>query len=587
MNLKNRSFRLFAVVSIISGLFVAPASANDISFDTSGIKVPAGISVVANGINYENGYSYMRITINSTIDTASKFLTFKDFSINGILVEGKPISAAIQYFDGDNLNQEFNLYMTQENITLQKLHLIISGNGTLESKSDLQYSKSYQPIIDSLSAMGLEVTEGYNIWNSNSEYGFYVMAKLKSGVAPFHLAVKSVSLNANEIPTVAMKNVERHVLMSSDPVEISLGTSKVDPRVNLTGVTLSAVFGVYTPSTVSYSATFPAGIEATAQQNIYYDQINNQSYINLLVKNTTKSSISVNVGGIVAVDSKSATQNSLAVVQKDYSLYTIAPTVSTNEEDLLHLTLVGSGDLSQDKTLSIIGNASLVTPSKIDLSKVKLPKGFSFLPIDLGNFSYDSKTKRTTLYVKIKNVKSDVNAPALSFASVKAPTAKMNAGRPYAGPWPNIDKKRDEYFYEIGSFAGDVRVGKKLSLNGAVITVARTKYKNTATIADNSAGIMMQTYPVTPEYWKYDSKTKTTKVFQYFYSTKENASAIIYTCNLQISLNGKSVKPLTTSYTYSPEKPNGDVAIAKLSGDLRVKGGSLVVTGNYTLEPCK
>lgn len=586
MNLKNRALRLIAVVSIISGLFTSPASANDITYDSTGIKVPAGITFVVDGMKFENDYTYLLVTINSSLDTTSKFLTFKDFAISGVLDGDRPFNQKIQYFDGDNLNQQVTVNLLIGDVTAQKLNLIISGNGTLENKSDIAYPGSFTSVIASLDAMGLEATGGNHYWGTEARYGYYVMAKLKTGVKPFQIKVRSATLSGNEISPVPLGNFERPTLMGTEPVEIALGSSAVDPYINLTGVALDAVFGVYTPSTVTTSVTFPAGIEAIAQQNIYFDQVNNKSFVNLLLKNTSKNTISLNTGGIYLVDSKSDATKKLAAVDKDYTLNSIAPTVTVNEEELFPLSLVAAGNLTEEKSLDFKGKAVIATPSKVDISKVKLPSGLSFLPVDFGSLGYNSKTKRTTLYVALKNNKTDPKVAALSFANVKAVGAKIDPANPYAGPFVNADKKRNEYFYEIGSFAGDVRVGKKLSLTGKIVALARTKYTNTATLATNNEGIIVDSYAMPPEYWKYNSKTKTTAITKYFYSTIQSKEATIYSCNLKISLNGKTIKSITTGTKYDPASDSGEVLIATLPGDLRVKGGSVEITGSYSLQPC-
>ena len=114
----------------------------------------------------------------------------------------------------------------------------------------------------------------------------------------------------------------------------------------------------------------------------------------------------------------------------------------------------------------------------------------------------------------------------------------------------------------------------------------RTKYTNTATLAANAEGVVAEPNAIPAEYWKYNAKTKTTSITQYFYAEKESSVATIYSCNLKILLNGKSIKAPEVgvkldSATY------GQVVIATLPGDLRVKGGSVEVTGNYSLQPCK
>ena len=306
----------------------------------------------------------------------------------------------------------------------------------------------------------------------------------------------------------------------------------------------------------------------------------------LLLKNTSKNTISINTRDIVAVDSKANSTKTLATVDKDYGLASISPTLTNNQDQFFQVRLTADGDLTEDKTLRIQGKASVVTASKLDLSKVKIPRGFSLLPIDFNNFYYDSGTNKTTVYLGLKNKKIDVKAPALSFINIKAATAKGNTANPFAAPGINTEKNRNEYFYEIGTFNGDVRIGKKLSLTGNIAAVARTKYTNTATLATNVEEIFAYSNLSDPEYWKYNIKTKTTSVTQYFSSNKSPSIATIYACNIQITLNGKAVKAITTGSSYNSESSTGEVVIANVPGDLRTNGGNLVITGNYTLQPC-
>ena len=85
MNLKNRTLWLFSVISLTSSLFVTPASASEITVDTSRLKVPAGVTFSIDGVRFEGGYSQLFVTFSSTQDATSKVLAFKDFEITGIM----------------------------------------------------------------------------------------------------------------------------------------------------------------------------------------------------------------------------------------------------------------------------------------------------------------------------------------------------------------------------------------------------------------------------------------------------------------------------------------------------------------------
>ena len=587
MNLKNRALWLFSVISITSSLFVTPASASEITFDTSGLKVPAGVTFSIDGVRFENGYSQLYLTFSTTQDATSKVLAFKDFEISGIMNGTNPVAQKIQYFYGESFNISNSVYLLEEDITAKKLNLTISGTGTLENRSDIAYPKSYSRVIASLDAMGLEVTEGYNTWSSDNKYGYYVLAKLKAGVAPFQIKVKSATLSSNGVVAESLEVFNQPVQMGVDPMEIYLGSGLVDPSIKLTEVSLDAVFRIYTPSALTSSISLPTGItsEALTKNNIYYDSVRNKTEINASLKNTTDKTISVNFAKLKVVDKSSGTAKVVATADKNYSLVSIEP--GTGDNVGAYINFSGDGDLTENLALDIEGKVEIATPSKFNLSKVKLPKGFKLLPINFSNMGYDPKKNETFVYLYISKSGDSADSPALSFKNLKLTAGKTSTTYLYAGPYTDTVKGLQFYSHAVGSFKGDIRIGKKPTISGAVVAVARTKYTNTATLAKNDEGVSTELNVIPAEYWKYNAKTKKTSVLQYFYSEQESSVATIYSCNLKILLNGKSIKAPETGTKIGSAPSNGQVVIATLPGDLRVKGGSVEVTGNYSLQPCK
>jgi hypothetical protein len=586
MNLKNRALKLIVIVSIISSLFVSPASANDITFDTSGVKVPAGITFNVDGINSEDGYTELLITIKSTLAPTEKVLAFKDFEISGLSNEPNQRPQRIQYFFGDSFNQPINLWLIDEDITEKKLNLVISGTGTLEDRSDISYPNSYTSVIAALDAMGLETTEGSNTWSSDDTYGYYVLAKLKDGVAPFQIKVKSSTLNSNGVVAEELKISDQPVLMGVEPSEINLGYGFVDPSIKLTGVTLKTVFAKYTPSTISSSLTLPDGIryEKNDYERVRYDSTTKKSSINILVKNITDRTISVNSSKLKIVDKSTSPARVVATVDPIYSLISMRPSVGP--DDYVYLTFSGDGDLTENLTLEAQGNLAPVTPSKFNLSKVKIPKGYKMLPADFNNMNYDSKKVITQVYLVLTKSGVSENSPALSFKNIKLTAGKSSTTYLYSPPYSDRDRNIQYYYHEVGSFKGDVRTGKTLTFSGNIETIARTKYTNT--VALDTSIQDLESNKVDPEFWKYNAKTKSTSITHYFYSNNESNTATIYSCNLKILLNGKTIKaPVAGIKLDSGRDSVGGFVIATLPGDLRVKGGNVVVSGNYSLAPCK
>jgi hypothetical protein len=586
MNLKNRALKLIVIASFISSLFVSPASANDITFDTSGIKVPSGITFAVDGVSSEDGYTNLRITIKSTLAPTEKVLTFKDFEISGLSNEPDQRPQRIQYFFGDSFNQPLNLWLSDEDITDKKLNLVISGTGTLEDRSDISYPNSFTSVIAALDAMGLEATEGSNTWSSDDTYGYYVLAKLKDGVAPFQIKVKSSTLNSNGVIAEELKISDQPVLMGVEPNEINLGYGFVDPSIKLTGVTLKTVFTKYTPSTISSSLALPDGVryEKNDYERVYYDSASKKSSINILVKNITDRTISVNSSKLKIVDKSTSPARVVATVDPIYSLISMWPSVGP--DDYVYLTFSGDGDLTENLTLEAQGNLERATPSKFDLSKVKIPKGYKMLPADFNNMNYDPKKAITQVYLIITKPGVSENSPALSFKNIKLTAGKSSTTYLYSRAYSDRDRNTQYYYHEVGSFKGDVRTGKTLKFSGNIEAIARTNYTNTATLDTNIQDL--ESNKVDPEFWKYNAKTKSTSITHYFYSNNETNAPTIYSCNLKILLNGKTIKaPVAGIKLDSGADSLGAFVIATLPGDLRVKGGTVVVSGNYSLAPCK
>ena len=577
MNLKNRALQLIVIVSFISNLFVSPASANEITFDTSGIKVPAGITFNVDGVSSENGYTELLITIKSTLAPTSKVLAFKDFEISGVSDEPNQRPQRIQYFHGDSFNQQETRNLSDEDITDKKLNIVISGTGTLEDRSDIAYPNSYASVIAALDAMGLEATEGDNSWSSNDTYGYYVLAKLKAGVAPFQIKVKSTTLSSNGVVAETLKITNQPELMSVEPVEINLGYGFVDPSIKLTGVTLESVFA---------SLTLPAGItyEKNDYERVYYDSDAKKSSVNILVKNTTDRTISVNSSKLKIVDKSTSPARVVASVDPNYSLISMWPSVGP--DDYVYLTFSGDGDLTENLTLEVQGKLEPATPSKFNLSKVKIPKGYKMLTPDFNNMYYDPKKAITQVSLIITRPGISDDSPALSFKNIKLSSGKSSTTYIYSRPYSDRDRNTQYYYHEVGTFKGDVRTGKTLTFSGNIEAIARTKYTNTATLDTNIKDL--ESNKVDPEFWKYNAKTKSTSITHYFYSNNESNAPTIYSCNLKILLNGKTIKaPVAGIKLDSGGDSIGGFVIATLPGDLRVKGGNVVVSGNYSLAPCK
>ena len=586
MNLKNRALKLIVIVSFISSLFVSPASANEITFDTSGIKVPAGITFNVDGVSSENGYTELLITIKSTLAPTSKVLSFKDFEISGVSDEPNQRPQRIQYFYGDSFNQQETRNLSDEDITDKKLNIVISGTGTLEDRSDISYPNSFTSVIAALDAMGLEATEGNNTWSTDDTYGYYVLAKLKDGVAPFQIKVKSTTLSSNGVVAETLKVTNQPELMSVEPVEINLGYGFVDPSIKLTGVTLESVFAKYTPSTISSSLTLPAGItyEKNDYERVYYYSDAKRSSVNILVKNTTDRTISVNSSKLKIVDKSTSPARVVATVDPNYSLISMWPSVGP--DDYVYLTFNGDGDLTENLTLEVQGNLERATPSKFNLSKVKIPKGYKMLTPDFNNMYYDPKKAITQVSLIITRPGISDNSPALSFKNIKLSSGKSSTTYIYSRPYSDRDRNTQYYYHEVGTFKGDVRTGKTLTFSGNIEAIARTNYTNTATLDTNIKDL--ESNKVDPEFWKYNAKTKSTSITHYFYSNNESNAPTIYSCNLKILLNGKTIKaPVAGIKLDSGGDSIGGFVIATLPGDLRVKGGNVVVSGNYSLAPCK
>jgi hypothetical protein len=485
------------------------------------------------------------------------------------------------------------LWLIDEDITEKKLNLVISGTGTLEDRSDISYPNSYTSVIAALDAMGLETTEGSNTWSSDDTYGYYVLAKLKDGVAPFQIKVKSSTLNSNGVVAEELKISDQPVLMGVEPSEINLGYGFVDPLIKLTGVTLKTVFAKYTPSTISSSLTLPDGIryEKNDYERVRYDSTTKKSSINILVKNITDRTISVNSSKLKIVDKSTSPARVVATVDPIYSLISMRPSVGP--DDYVYLTFSGDGDLTENLTLEAQGNFERATPSKFDLSKVKIPKGYKMLPADFNNLTYDPKKAITLVGLIITKPGVSENSPALSFKNIKLSSGKSMTTFLYSRAYSDRDRNMQYYYHEVGSLKGDARTGKTLKFSGNIEAVTRTKYTNTATLDTNIKDLVSN--KVDPEFWNYNAKTKSTSITHYFsspYSPNDsnNKSKIgtIYSCNLKILLNGKTIKaPVASIKLDSGGDSLGAFVIATLPGDLRVKGGTVVVSGNYSLAPCK
>jgi hypothetical protein len=588
INFKSKPLAALLIVfsTLIPPFAITPAHGATPTFDLNGVVLPDGITMKIDRIEYIANYggtlAYLTFTHSNLGEKSS--LKFEALTVSGLPADAKNLLFGISYFDLKTQYPNFNIMLSDKDITKEDIKLTFKGTGTLHKQSDLAYPVSYEKTIENLKAMGLEVLNGYNVTSSDNTYGFYLEIKAMSGIQPFSFVISQSHLLADSSVDVPLTFSPRVIEAKSEPFEIEIGYSKTDPTVDLTGVKVVASFRKYVATTISSEITLPTGLESIGAVHNYYDAEKNQTTFYLDLKNTSSKNINVDMSKVSLFDETTSTVKKIGTILSEYSLATILPVNPANEYPGGSIGITVKGDLSESRKLNIKGNVKLGTPSTVKMGGLKLPSGYKLEPFNFSTISYDPIKKVTVIALEITKVGTSSSALEISKASIQK--GKIDTTYSHIAPVLNESKDKTIYYHTFGTVQGDQRMGKIITISGKLSAVKRTPYTNTATLDNELRPLYVSSdWQVQPEYWKYDSKKKVTSLLVYIDAFSLTAPTTVYFCKLNITYKGESITPLVAPKEFKP-RSNGYTTLALIPGDIRTKGGEVKVSGTYSGSGC-
>lgn len=584
---KKISVITLAIITSSTTFLSAPAYSAGLEADFSGVALPSGASITLDRATFEYGGTLLYITIKSPGAPANSVLKLQNFKVSGLPDGAESSVLGIYYYQINDQYPNFNFLLTNKDLTQSNIKVTFTGTGTYEKNSDLAYPKSYSGTFSNLDALGIEVTDGYNVYSSEGRYGFYISIKTKADVAPFSIVIGKSELRGKSFAPVALSHPERVFEVTATPTEIFLGESTTDPTINMTDVAITVTFRKYIPSTTRQIVTAPENLEVVRLTQISYFEEGKKSYIGVVVKNTSDKPINVDGRALVISDESSGSAKKISGIDAQTSLATIQPTIDDSESNYYQFSFAVPLDLRENMKLAVSGALKTVSPSIINTKKVRLPKGFTLKGTDFSHFSYDPLKNQTQIWVSVTKP-TDSNV-VLKISGVSISSGKASPTLTYAPYFYDQAKNQSRYLFDLGSISGDARVGKKITLAATLTAVKKTTFTHTATLDPAITDIYLESYSVyLPEYWKYDKKTNTTSVIAAFQKYGLKGSRSVYLCSLSIVADGKTVAAPQEPILVKPDTyPDYDsYTIAKLTGDFRAGGHTVTISGRYSASGC-
>ena len=579
--------RLSALVTALVVVAQAPAAfAAQLSVDTSGLALPAGVTVASVTPQYNPELGTTSACVTFDYAGAPTYLFFHDLQVNGSSMvgdyfEGRQIAAVPSNTgNGSRLCPVIgfgDLVSAGASVTLTST----AAQTQLSDQSTLEFPVSFTDISAKLAALGVTVTNAYMAWSASTDgiasYDFYIEATPTKQGTSVLVTWTNPRLTYGNSGIVRLSGGDPYPRISG-PTEFNLGRTTQDPMQGLGNVQVRADFVKAVPSTFSVSTKLPTGWSITADPaQWYYDSQANRTYVgDIFMRNGTKSAISVSLDSGVLSTVKSGKSTSLKLKTLPVQYLTV-PAKSSKVVNLFEAGAVG--DIRYNRALSLTVSVGRASPSTLNLKGLTLPKGFTAQPLSFDSMFYDASAKQTWLAVEITQ-------PAASAAKILIPSGLKVAGAAQdsglaAG---SVDGTTRRYFLDLGLTRGDVRSGKTIVVTGKVTTATPTAYAHNAVVDDPRTGIEVLVAP-SPEQWTYDSKAKKTQI-TVLLTHNGNAETFINTCGLAVIVDGNVVSTPLSSKEIWPGM-NVWLPIASVAGDVRTGGHAVTVSGTYGTSSCQ
>ena len=575
-----------AVTALIAVTQVPAAFAAQMSVDTSGLALPAGVTIASVTPQYNAELDTTSVCVTFDYSGAPTYLFFHDLQINGSSMvgdyfEGRQIAAVPSNTgNGSRLCPVVgfgDLSSTSAAVTLTST----LAQTRLSAQSTLEFPVSFTEISTKLAALGVTVTNAYMAWSASPDgiasYEFYVEATPAKQGTSVMVTWTNPRLTYGNSGIVRLSGGDQYPRISG-PTEFNLGGTTQDPMEGLGTVQVKADFVKAVPSTFAVSTKLPTGWSITADPaQWYYDSQANRTYVgDIFMRNGSKSAISVSLTGGVLSTVKSGKATSLKLKTLPVQYLTV-PAKSSKVVNLFEAGAVG--DIRYNRALSLSVTVERASPSTLNLKGLTLPKGFTAQPLSFDTMFYDASAKQTWLAVELTQ-------PTASAAKILVPSGLKVAGAAQASALTagTVDGATRSYFLDLGLTKGDVRSGKTIVVTGKVTTATPTTYSHTAVVGDSRTGIEVLVAP-SAEHWTYDAKTKQTQI-TVLLTHNGDWETFVNTCGVTVTVDGNVVSNPLSSKEIWPGM-NVWLPVATVTGDVRTGGHTITVSGTYGTNGCQ
>ena len=596
--MKSSLAKLAPLALLATLLTAAPAQAAASTVTTSGLALPAGVTLAETPVlSYESGRAVTLACMRFSYSGDPATLFFHDLTVNG--------GAMV----GENLVARQTIRIPNDNAQMQPLCVEVatgdkvntggafaiastSAQTVVAQPTNLDFPAAFTTISTKLAAVGFTATSGYMAWSYDNDtaavrYGLYVGVTPTTDIsnAPVTLTIQNAVLKGSGGNPVSL-TASMPTQTFSGEGEIDFGWSSVDLMAGLgTGDAtpqLDADIAKVLPTTWTTTGSFPAGISFTTDPGSwYYNDFTQTTGLTVMVNNSGTKTVNLMVSKPKLYSVSGQTLTDLALPTDIPQLVTVPP-----KESMYVSTFTTGlpGDYRYDHALSFTATVKAVTPSSIDVKGLKLPGGYTMAPISFNNMLYDPNLKRTTFIAVINQpARGADKALVLSSGVFNGKAIPTAASDGYLPPEGNTRT----FYLELGTVSGDVRTGKTYKLAGTIIAQTKTKFTSTAKLDNMNRGVAVfedeQMWPPRPWAIDYDAAKKKSTIMVKMLNVSEG-SARLGTCKVVLKVNGKAVTLLSKNVTVR-SFGNPFVNMATVSGDLRY-GATIAMSGTFKYGGC-
>jgi len=580
--------KIALVMAVLATVCTLPVHASPSEVDVTNLMLPSGVTLSESpSLSYDQEDDVTYACLRFDYQGAPTTLFFHDLKIDGAKnVQGWYISRQTTSLPNSDPQSTSPLCIPAAAGDVANTGTVLALTSSAEATaiadvSNLDFPDAFTTISDKFAALGFDATSGYMAWGEDSQgmlrYSMYLDISPTTDISgsPVTISIKNPALRVDKNTTVALASGDTVMTVSGD-VEITIGTSTDDPAMGLGAPQLDADIAVVTASMFKVTSSLPAGLSITANPaSWYFDQQGNTTNISwLTLRNSTSKPVSVIISAPKLYSGSG--QNVTDLKPKGQTLYVTVP--SKESVDILPFVDTLPGDLRYGAELSFTAKIVLATPSAWDLSGLKVSKGLSVKPTNFNMTMFNSRAKTTTLFLRVTQPASAADK-VLVLAGSKVMGKVVPPLTAYG--YLNDDPAIRTFDFELGSYKGDLRVGKSLKVTGTLSAKAKTKFTSTAVVPAKSG---LATQWGGPQVWEYNSAKHTTTILQVIYNGNTK-SVKVGVCALKLKIAGKEVGVVKTNTTIAPDGYS-KVKIAIVPGDLRYGERVVALAGTFTSGGC-